>query len=152
MQNVNLSNDLRQLSLGQVKALKYDPYDINRHCFWMVKLEASHPLAGTTNSGVLANGEDASGLTTDYYSALQKILEYTFGGTKELKVMFFECDWFDQVNDTRVNDFGVLKLKHESRYLGNNLLFAHQAQQVYYLSYPHEIMKISGWYIKLILK
>jgi hypothetical protein len=66
--------------------------------------------------------------------------------------VFFECDWFDPVNDTRVNDFGMVEVKHESRYLGNNHLFAHQAQQVYYLSYPHESMKIGGWYIKLILK
>jgi hypothetical protein len=36
-------------------------------------------------------------------------------------------------------------VKHESRYSGNNLLFAHQAQQVYYLSYPHESMK--HWWV-----
>jgi hypothetical protein len=84
-----VSNDLRQLSLGQVKALEYGRYDINRYHFWMVKLEASHPLAATTNSGVVANGEEASGLVADYYGILQKIIEYTFGGTKELKVVFF---------------------------------------------------------------
>jgi hypothetical protein len=28
----------------------------------LVKLEASHPFTATTNSGVVANGEDASGL------------------------------------------------------------------------------------------
>jgi hypothetical protein len=27
-----------------------------------------------------------------------------------------------------VDDFGVAEVKHESRYSGNNLLFAHQAQ------------------------
>jgi hypothetical protein len=48
------------------------------------------------------------------------------------------------VNDTRVNDFGMVEIKHESRYLDNNLLFAHQVQQMYYLSYPHKIMKIGG--------
>jgi hypothetical protein len=57
--------------------------------FWTVKLEASRPLAATTNSGVIANGEDARRLVADYYGVLQKILEYTFGGTKELKVEFF---------------------------------------------------------------
>jgi hypothetical protein len=31
----------------------------------MVKLEASHPLATTTNNGVVANSEDASGLVDD---------------------------------------------------------------------------------------
>jgi hypothetical protein len=33
-----------------------------------------------------------------------------------------------------------VELKHESHYSDNNLLFAHQAQQVYYLSYPQESM------------
>jgi hypothetical protein len=89
MQDVNVSNDLRQLSLGQVKALEYGCYDVNGYRFQTAKLEASHPLAATPNSGVVANGEDASGLVADYYGVLQKIIEYTFGGTKELKVTFF---------------------------------------------------------------
>jgi hypothetical protein len=55
--------------------------------------------------------------------------------------VFFECDWFDPVNNTRVDDFGMVEVKHESSYLGNNNLFAHQVQQVYYLCYPHESMK-----------
>jgi hypothetical protein len=55
-----MSDDLRQLSLGQVKALEYGCYDINRYHFWTVKLEVSHPLAATTNIGVVANGEDTS--------------------------------------------------------------------------------------------
>jgi hypothetical protein len=36
-------------------------------------------------------------------------------------------------------------VKHESRYSDNNLLFAHQAQQVHYLSYPHKSMK--HWWV-----
>jgi hypothetical protein len=71
-----------------VKVLKYGRYDINGYHFRTVKLEASRPLAATTNSGVVANGEDASRLAADYYSVLQKIIEYAFSGTKELKVMF----------------------------------------------------------------
>jgi hypothetical protein len=89
MQDVNVSDNLRQLSLGQVKALEYDRYDINRYRFRTAKLEASHPLVATTNNGVVANGEDASGLVAGYYGVLQKIIEYTFGGTKDLKVVFF---------------------------------------------------------------
>jgi hypothetical protein len=107
----------------------------------MLKLEASRPLAATTNNRVVGNDEDASGLAADYYGVLKKILEYTFGGTKELKVAFFECNRFHPVNGTRVDDFGMVEVKHESHYLVNNLLFAHQVQQVYYLSDPHESMK-----------
>jgi hypothetical protein len=55
----------------------------------MVKLEASHPLAATTNSGVVTSGEDATGHVTNYCGILQNIIEYTFSGTKELKVVFF---------------------------------------------------------------
>jgi hypothetical protein len=77
------------LSLGQVKALEYGHYDINGYCFQMAKLEVSRPLVATTNSGVVANGEDASELAADYYGVHQKIIEYTFGDTKELKVVFF---------------------------------------------------------------
>jgi hypothetical protein len=40
-----------------------------------------------------------------------------------------------------VDDFGMVEVKHESRYTGINLLLAHQAQQVYYLSYPHISLK-----------
>jgi hypothetical protein len=72
-----------------VKALKYGRYDINGYRFWTVKLEASHPLATTTNSRVVANDEDTSEQTADYYDVLQKIIKYTFGGNKELKVVFF---------------------------------------------------------------
>jgi hypothetical protein len=127
-----------------VKTLKYGRYDINGYRFRTAKLEVSHPLATTTNSGVVENSEDASGLAADYYGVPQKIIEYTFDGNKELKVVFF-CDSFDPVNGTRVDDFGMLEVKHESHYLGNNLLFAHQAQQVYYLSYPHKSMK--HWWV-----
>jgi hypothetical protein len=88
MQNVNVSDDLQQLPLGQVKVLESGRYDINRYRFQTAKLEASRPLAATTNSGVVANGEDASRLAVDYYGILQKIIEYTFSGAKELNVVF----------------------------------------------------------------
>jgi hypothetical protein len=128
-----------------LKALEYGRYDINGYHFWTAKLEVSHPFAATTNSGVVANDEDTSRLAANYYGIHQKIIKYTFGGNKELKDVFFECDWFDLVNGTRVDDFGMAEVKHESRYLGNNILFAHQAQQVYYLSYPHKSMK--HWWV-----
>jgi hypothetical protein len=81
-----------------------------------VKLEASRPLVATTNSGLVTSGEDATSHVTDYYGILQNIIEYMFDGAKELKVVFFQCDWFDMV-----------EVKHELHYLGSNVLLAHQA-------------------------
>jgi hypothetical protein len=129
-----------------VKALEYSRYDINGYHFQTAKLEASHPLAATCNSGVVTSGEDASRVTTDYYSVLQKIIEYMFGGHQKAKgCVFFQCDWFDPIHDTKVDDFGMAEVKYESCYSGINLLLAHQAQQAYYLSYPHKRMK--KWWV-----
>jgi hypothetical protein len=69
--------------------LEYSRYDINGYLFWTTKLETSCPLAATCNSGVVTSGEDASGVAANYYGVLEKIIEYTFGGTRELKVVFF---------------------------------------------------------------
>jgi hypothetical protein len=110
----------------------------------VVKLEVSRPLEATTNNRLVTSGEDATGHVTNYYDILQNIIEYTFGGAKELKVVFFPCHWFDP-NGTRVNEFGMVEVKHESCYLGSNLFLAHQAQHVYYLSYPHP--SFQNWWV-----
>jgi hypothetical protein len=60
MEDVNVSNALTQLLVGQVNALEYSHYDINRYHIWMAKLEASHPLAATTNNKIETSGEDAT--------------------------------------------------------------------------------------------
>jgi hypothetical protein len=70
MEDVNVSNDLRQLSHGQFKALEYSRYDINEYHFQTVKLEMSRPLAATTNNRIVTSGEDATGHVPDYYDIL----------------------------------------------------------------------------------
>jgi hypothetical protein len=97
-----------------VKALEYNCYDINGYRFQTTKLEASHPLAHITNNGVVTSGEDATGHVTNYYDILQNIVEYTF------KIF--------PINGTGVDDFGMVEVKHKSRYSSSNLLLAHQAQ------------------------
>jgi hypothetical protein len=99
----------------------------------------------TTNSGLVTSGEDATSHVADYYSILQNIVEYTFGGAKELKVVFFQCDWFDPINSTRVDEVGMVEVKYELCYSGSDILLTHQAQQVYYISYPHPSFK--NWWV-----
>jgi hypothetical protein len=38
---------------------------------------------------------------TNYYGTINKILEFSFARNKELKVVFFDCNWFDSNNGTR---------------------------------------------------
>jgi hypothetical protein len=55
---------------------------------------------------------DAEGRETNYYGIINKILEFSFARNKELKVVFFNCDWFDNNNKTQQNQFGVVEVKH----------------------------------------
>jgi hypothetical protein len=90
MRDASVPQDLRQLSHGDVMAKCYSRYDINGFRFRTAKLEASRPLAATSNSGVVTTSSDANGDVYDYYGVLQNIYEYTFGGDKpDMKVVFF---------------------------------------------------------------
>jgi hypothetical protein len=71
-----------------VKALEYSRYDINKYHFRIVKLEASRPLAATSNKGVVTSVEDARGVSANYYVVLKKIMEYTFRSAKERSYFF----------------------------------------------------------------
>jgi hypothetical protein len=55
---------------------------------------------------------DAEGRETNNYGIINKILEFNFAENKELKVVFFDCDWFDSKHGTRQNQFGMVEVKH----------------------------------------
>jgi hypothetical protein len=79
---------LRQLAHGQVKALEYSRYDINKYHFRTVKLEASRPLAATSNKGVVTSVEDARGVSANYYVVLKKNYG-VYVQERQRKVVFF---------------------------------------------------------------
>lgn len=142
----NVHVDLRQLSYGSVTAKSYGRYDVNGFRFRSTNFEASHPLAATTNTGVVTRAIDAQGHETKYYGIIKNIIEYSFAGNKKLKAVFFDCDWFDPKHGTRENQFGMVEVKHAERLRGcDNFILAHQVEQVYYMSYPCE--KLSAWWV-----
>ena len=128
-------------------AKNYGRYDVNGYRFRTAKLEKSRPLAATVNSGVMTSAYDDNDNIIHYYGVLQNIVELVFSGPKELKVVFFECDWFDPRNGTRVDKYGMVEVKHSSRLPSriNSVLLANQAHQVYYLPYPHPSLK--AWWV-----
>jgi hypothetical protein len=75
-----------------VKVRSYGHYDVNGFRFCSTSFEALRPLAATTNSVVVMRAIDVEGRETNYYGIINKILEFSFAGNKELKVVFFECD------------------------------------------------------------
>jgi hypothetical protein len=98
---VDIHPDLRQLSYGLIKVRSYGRYDVNGFRFCSKAFEALRPLAATTNSAVVMRAIDVEGCETNYYGIINKILEFSFIRNKELKVVFFDCDWFDNNNSTR---------------------------------------------------
>jgi hypothetical protein len=89
---------------------------------------------------------DAEGHETNYYGIINKIFEFSFVRNKELKVVFFYCDWFDSNNRTRQNQFDMVKVKHNERLWGYDVfILAHQVKQVHYLPYPYQ--KLDAWWV-----
>jgi hypothetical protein len=94
-------HDLRQLAYGLIKVGSYGRYDVNGFRFRSTGFEALSPLATTTSSGVVMRAIDAEGRETNYYRIINKIIEFSFAENKELKVVFFDCDWFNNNNITQ---------------------------------------------------
>jgi hypothetical protein len=142
----DVHHDLQQLAYGLIKVRSYGCYDVNGFRFCSTRFEALRPLATTTSSGVVMRTIDAEGRETNYYRKINKIIEFSFAENKELKVVFFDCDWFNNNNKTRQNQFGMVEVRHNERLWGyDTFVLAHQVKQVYYLHYPSE--KLSAWWV-----
>jgi hypothetical protein len=103
-------------------------------------------LAVTTNTCVVRRAVDAEGYKSKYYNIIKNIIEYNFVRNKNIKTMFFDCDWFDPNHGTRENGFGMVEVKHVHRLHGcDPFVLAHQVEQIYYMSYPCE--KLSVWWV-----
>jgi hypothetical protein len=96
----NVHTDLPQLSYGSFIVKSYGQYDINEFHFRSTNFEASHPLAVTTNTCVVTRVIDAEGHESKYYGIIKNIIEYNFARNKNLKTIFFDCDWFDPNHGT----------------------------------------------------
>jgi hypothetical protein len=112
MKHANVLEDLHQLSYGLVKVRSYGRYDINRFHFRSTQFEALHPLRATTITGVVTRAINTEGRETNYYETINNILEFNFDRNKKLKVVFFDCDWFDNNNIARQNQFDMVEVKH----------------------------------------
>jgi hypothetical protein len=73
-------------------------------------------------------------------------LEFSVAGDKELKVIFFVCNWFNNIYGIQHNKYGMVEIKHNAKLSGNDdFILAHQVEQVYYLKYPCE--KLAAWWV-----
>jgi hypothetical protein len=72
---------------------------------------------------------DVEGRKTNYYGIINKILEFSFAGNKELKIVFFNCDWFDSNNGTWQNQFSMVEVRYNERLRGyDTFVLTHQVE------------------------
>jgi hypothetical protein len=115
----------------------YIRYDVNGFHFRSAPFEVARPRATTVNSGVVSRAINEQGREINYYGIIQQILEFSFAGDKELKVVFFVCNWFDTIHGIQHNKYGMVEIEHNSKLSGNDdFILAHQVEQVYYLKHP----------------
>jgi hypothetical protein len=81
-----------------VTVRSYGRYDVNGFRFQSAPFEAARPRAATVNSGVVTRAINEKGQEINYYGIIQQILEFSFARDKELKVVFFVCNWFDSIH------------------------------------------------------
>jgi hypothetical protein len=125
----NVHADLHQLSYESTVAKSYGRYDVNGFRLHSTIFEASRPLAATTNTGVVTRAIDADGHESKYYGVIKNIIEYSFARNNNLKIAFFDCDWFDPYHGTRKNTFGMVEVKHAHRLRGcDPFVLAHQVE------------------------
>jgi hypothetical protein len=92
--------DLRQLSYGSITTKTYGWFDVNEFRFHSTIFRASRPLAATTNTRVVTRAVDVEGHEAKYYKIVKNIIEYNFARNKNLKIVFFDYDWFDPNHGT----------------------------------------------------
>jgi hypothetical protein len=72
---------------------------------------------------------DAQGRERSYYGITKNILNFKVAGDKKLKVVFFDCEWFDNNTGTRENRYGMVEVKHKQQLQGyDNFILAHQVE------------------------
>jgi hypothetical protein len=124
----------------------YGRYDVNGFHFWSAPFEDAHPQAATANSRVVTIAINEQGQEINCYGIIQQILEFSFAGHKELKVVFFVCNWFDSIHGIWHNKYGMVEFKHNAKLWGNDyFILAPQVEQLYYLKYTCQ--KLVAWQV-----
>jgi hypothetical protein len=120
-----------------VTVRSYGRYDVNGFHIRSAPFEAARPRVATVNSGVVTRAINEQGQEINYCRIIQQILEFSFVRDKELKVVFFVCNWLDSIHGIQHNKYGMVEIKHNAKLPGNDdFILAHQVEHVYYLNYP----------------
>ena len=86
---------------------------------------------------------------SECYGIIKQIFELYYPGVVGLRIVLFRCDWYDSTMDkgVRINRSGIVDVNRSRRYgKYDPFIFASQADQVCFISYPRLSQKNSDWY------
>jgi Domain of unknown function (DUF4216) len=130
-----IDHNIKDISLGPHRQVHiFDAYNVNGYHFHT----ETYSIGKTTlNSEICIKRGWYDNNEHDYYGILEEIVEPEYRGLHN-KVVLFKCHWFDVPGGVKINkDYSIVEVKRNS-FLKTyeSFVFAAQATQIYYLSYP----------------
>lgn len=142
-----VDENICRIAQGPCQLVKtYNGYFVNGYKFHTLDY-GRHK--STLNSGVCVLGSSWSEDEVDYYGLLEEVLELEYFGMGN-HVVLFKCHWFDvSPSHVRLNPrFGLVEINHTRKLNTNDpFVLAHQAQQVYYTSFPGNTRERRDWHV-----
>jgi hypothetical protein len=135
------------LSLGPSRSVNtWQSYHINGYKFHTLNRGRSRQ---TNNSGICVKASSNSQSESDFYGMLNEVVEIEYAGSTDNRLVLFSCHWFDPVRGMKVNQqYGIVEVHHGRSYPKYDpFIFASNAVQVYYASYPSQKKGKSNWWV-----
>ncbi|XP_073133531.1 uncharacterized protein [Henckelia pumila] len=129
---------LKNLAFGPLRKIKsYSGYYVNEFRFHTIRHGETRSIG---NAGVTVNGSSNIENEISYYGNIEEIVEMEYPGLPIKSIVLFKCGWFDPTPKTGTRHhlqyelFDVNKNKKLNVY--EPFIFAVQASQVFYVTYP----------------
>ena len=139
--------ELKQVANGfSTRVTEFTVFDVNGYRFRTRSYEEKRPGLKTKCTGVRTTGNDK----LKYYGIVEEIYQLDFPGPKALKPVVFKCHWFDPHVTRRADDIGIVEIRQDSVYKGDDHYIVAQLAktQVYYLPWAcQKDKRLAGWYI-----
>ena len=138
---------LKDLAKGPLHYVKtYSGYYVNGYKF---QTEERCRNSRATNNGLCIKGSSHSSTELEYYGRLEEVLELEYPALPIKRTVLFRCSWFDPTINRGMQLHPQYKLVDVKKGRVFNkyepFIFAEQASQVYFISYPSLRRDSTDW-------